>query len=106
MLIVLDNARDVVFRVDLRANRFDYISPSSADVLGYSPSQLSAMGFAASAGHVHPDDRQAFMEKQGLHDFALVLSTDAMRAVWAAPLQSNAVWHPQSPSRCPQASLR
>jgi PAS domain S-box-containing protein len=57
---VLDNSRDLVYRVILKTGRFEYVSPSSEEILGYSPDELKAMNVTEIQALIHPDDLPAF----------------------------------------------
>jgi len=59
---VLDNSRDVVYRFDIQAGRFEYVSPSCAKVVGYSADHFMGLDGQAALEMIHPDDRQAFLE--------------------------------------------
>jgi PAS domain S-box-containing protein len=56
---VLDNSRDLIYRLDLQTGCFEYISPSAETVLDYSPDELMAMDLKTSRAKVHPDDLPA-----------------------------------------------
>jgi PAS domain S-box-containing protein len=67
---VLASSRDVVYRVDIEAGEYEYISPSSEQVLGYTPDELMALTQPdAVRAMIHPDDVPAFRE-------AIARSTD------------------------------
>ena len=53
---VLDNSRDVIHRLSLKTRTWDYVSPASKDLLGYSPDECIALGFDGMTALVHPDD--------------------------------------------------
>jgi PAS domain S-box-containing protein len=53
---VLDHSRDVIYRIDLRSGRFEYISPSVANILGYGTSEFLSQDHMASWDMVHPED--------------------------------------------------
>jgi PAS domain S-box-containing protein len=55
---VLDNSLDVVYRLNLQTNRYEYFSPSCLDVYSYSPEEMMAMSPKESLSHVHPQDLQ------------------------------------------------
>ena len=59
---VLDNTLDMVYRMDLQTGRYDYISPSSKKMLGYTPEEFTALGIEKAAPLVHPDDVDKLME--------------------------------------------
>ncbi len=63
---VLDNSADVIYRYNVRTDRFEYISPSCEAVLGYTPNELMALDSEASLEMVHPDDREAVRAKMAL----------------------------------------
>ena len=53
---VLDDSRDVIYRVNLQTGRYEYISPSAEAVVGYSPAQLTTLDVETALTMVHPDD--------------------------------------------------
>jgi len=59
---VLDNTLDMVYRMDLQTGRYDYISPSSKKMLGYTPEEFTALGIENAAPLVHPDDIDKLIE--------------------------------------------
>ncbi len=58
---VLDGSRDMIYRLDLRTGRYDYVSPSAGTVMGYSPDEIMAMDPQKSIGMLHPDDVDPFL---------------------------------------------
>jgi PAS domain S-box-containing protein len=56
---VLANSRDVIYRYNIQTDRFEYISPSVKEALGYSPEEILAMDGTAVASMIHPDDLPA-----------------------------------------------
>ena len=60
--LLAENARDLIYRVDLvPQRRFGYVSPAATALTGYTPEEHYAdpdLGFKL----VHPDDREALME--------------------------------------------
>jgi len=59
---VLDNSIDMIYRMDLQTGRYDYISPSSKKMLGYTPEEFTALGIEDAALLVHPDDADRLSE--------------------------------------------
>ncbi|MBI3946720.1 MAG: PAS domain S-box protein [Armatimonadetes bacterium] len=59
---VLEGSRDVVYRLDLRTGRFEYISPSCAAVVGYTAAELMALDSEAALAMIHPDDLPVMRE--------------------------------------------
>ncbi len=60
--LILPNSYDVIYTVDLDTDTFEYISPSSERIFGYTPEELHAMGFKKFAACIHPDDYQMIVE--------------------------------------------
>jgi PAS domain S-box-containing protein len=56
---VLENSRDVIYRVNAQTGRYEYISPSVETVVGFSPHELAAMDVETSQAMIHPDDAPA-----------------------------------------------
>ena len=56
---VLDNSLDVVYRLNLQSGRYEYFSPASSAVYGFSPEEMMAMDPRESLARVHPEDRGA-----------------------------------------------
>jgi PAS domain S-box-containing protein len=59
---VLDNSIDMVYRLDLHSGRYDYLSPSSKKLLGYSPEEFIALGPEHAASLIHPDDIERYWQ--------------------------------------------
>ena len=55
----LDSSVDGLYRLDLRTDRFDYISPSMAAMTGVSLEELSRLDGSLAFAAIHPDDRAA-----------------------------------------------
>jgi len=53
---VLDHSHDVVWWGYLDKDTFEYMSPSSKSILGYTPEELKALGYRAQWDLIHPDD--------------------------------------------------
>jgi PAS domain S-box-containing protein len=54
---VLDNSQDIIYRMNVQTGRYEYISPSAENVVGYSPEELMALDTINSINMIHPDDR-------------------------------------------------
>ena len=54
---VLENSLDAAYRRNLRADRYDYISPAIEEILGFTPEEMSAMNLEEVMERIHPDDR-------------------------------------------------
>jgi PAS domain S-box-containing protein len=53
---VLDDSRDVIYRMNLQTGRYEYISPSAESVLGISREELDVLDLHSALARVHPDD--------------------------------------------------
>ncbi len=60
--IILENSFDVIYQADLKKDTFDYVSPSSKKILGYSPEEMMVMGFRKTKYQIHPDDYHRMKE--------------------------------------------
>jgi PAS domain S-box-containing protein len=56
---VLDESRDVIYRLNVQTGRYEYISPAAEAVLGCSVDELMAMDDEAWLAMIHPDDAPA-----------------------------------------------
>ncbi len=56
---VLDNSRDVIYRLNVQTGRYEYISPSAETVVGFSPDELMALDLETALAMIHPDDLPA-----------------------------------------------
>jgi len=59
---VLENSLDMVYRLDLRTGRYDYVSPASERVLGYTPEEFKTLGLDSASLLIHPDDARALAD--------------------------------------------
>ena len=53
---VLDNSRDVIYRLNVQAGSFEYISPAVKDITGFSPDELMAQDTGTALAMIHPED--------------------------------------------------
>lgn len=56
---VLDDSRDVIYRLNVQTGRYEYISPSAKTVMGFSREELAEMEVEWVLMRVHPDDLAA-----------------------------------------------
>ena len=61
--LILQNSYDVIYKAHLNTEKFEYISPSSEMIFGYTPDELHAMGFKKFCGLIHPDDYRVIFER-------------------------------------------
>jgi PAS domain S-box-containing protein len=60
---MLEASRDLIYRVDLETGRYDYISPSCEEVLGYTPDEMTALPASqTAAAMIHPDDLEVYRQ--------------------------------------------
>jgi PAS domain S-box-containing protein len=57
---ILEYSRDVAYKVNLRTNRYEYVSPSIQVACGFAPDTVIAMGLEKIESHVHPDDLERY----------------------------------------------
>ncbi len=57
---VLDVSRDLVYKLNLETRTYDYMSPSCAEMLGFTPAEVTAMGLDEVRNRFHPEDGQRF----------------------------------------------
>jgi PAS domain S-box-containing protein len=57
---ILDSSRDVIVLFNLQNQRYEYVSPSVKDLVGFTPDEFSGMDIKAAIRMVHPDDLPAF----------------------------------------------
>jgi len=53
---LLDNSSDILYQFNLQTRRFEYMSRSIEQILGYCPEDLLAMAPDEYLGLIHPDD--------------------------------------------------
>lgn len=54
---VLENSFDVIYRLNLEEQAYDYMSPSAKKLFGYSLNELAAIGPEKAMSLIHPEDR-------------------------------------------------
>jgi PAS domain S-box-containing protein len=57
---VLDNSQDVIYRINVQTGVYEYVSPSTENIFGYSPDELMALATTDPLTTIHPDDRIKF----------------------------------------------
>jgi PAS domain S-box-containing protein len=53
---VLDDSRDVVYRMNLQTGHYEYVSPSAESIMGFTREELAGLNFEGAVQRVHPDD--------------------------------------------------
>ena len=59
---MLNNVRDAIVLLNLQTGRYDYFSPATLAVYGFTPEEMLAMTSEESIKHLHPDDVQTARE--------------------------------------------
>ena len=59
----LDNSTQVLYRLNFRKNRYDYLSPSNDELTGVPLEEWMSQGPEGVLSHLHPDDAKALKEK-------------------------------------------
>jgi PAS domain S-box-containing protein len=79
--VVLDNSLYMMYQLDLRKGYYEYVSPSSLKVIGYSPQELTFFGLKQMEELIHPEDRERV--KQHLKELmdTKIITTNSMRVV-------------------------
>jgi PAS domain S-box-containing protein len=57
---ILDSSRDVIVLFNLQNQRYEYVSPSVKDLVGFTPDEFSGMDIKTAIRMVHPDDLPNF----------------------------------------------
>lgn len=85
---VLENSRDVIYRLNIQSGLYEYVSPASRQTVGYSPEELMALDVKAAMEMVHPEDipimqeALAHAEKTGLAEAEYRQKTKAGGYIW------------------------
>jgi PAS domain S-box-containing protein len=54
---VLENTRDLLYKLNLQTRQYDYVSPACHEITGFSAEELAAMGPDEIVDRIHPEDR-------------------------------------------------
>ncbi len=60
--VVLENSLDMIYQLNIKTNTYDYVSPSSLKVIGYSPEEILSFGLKKMNSFVHPDDQKVLKD--------------------------------------------
>ena len=61
---IIECSRDIYYKYDLVSDRYEYVSPSSANVSGLTPEEIVEMGNEQILERIHPDDHEVL--EQGI----------------------------------------
>ncbi len=59
----LNSSRHILYRMNVRLGRYDYVSPVMAEFLGCSMDELLDQGWKVIQRHIHPDDWQLMQQQ-------------------------------------------
>jgi PAS domain S-box-containing protein len=71
---VIENSRDVIYRISITSGQYEYISPAAETIVGFSAQELMKLSPDESLAMIHPEDRRTFqkfldrLEKDGVAD--------------------------------------
>ena len=71
---VLENSRDILYKLDMHTGRYEYISPAAARLLGYSPEEFGSKMYEDLKAFMHPEDWARFADR--LERFAPLTPAD------------------------------
>ncbi|MFO7678021.1 MAG: PAS domain S-box protein [Thermoplasmatota archaeon] len=54
--LVLENSIDMIYQINIKKGTYEYVSPSSKKVLGYTPEEIHKFGIAKMIRLIHPDE--------------------------------------------------
>lgn len=54
--VVLENSLDMIYQIDLKKKTFDYISPSSVKIIGYTPKEMNSFTLKNIEDLIDPED--------------------------------------------------
>jgi PAS domain S-box-containing protein len=54
--VVLENSLDMIYQLDIKKETYDYVSPSSIKIIGYSPEEMMSFTRKNIEEFIHPDD--------------------------------------------------
>jgi len=57
---VLEASRDMVYKLNVEARKFEYVSPAVQPLTGFTPQELVGMGFDEVTARIHPQDQPEF----------------------------------------------
>jgi PAS domain S-box-containing protein len=55
-LHLVENSKDALYIIDTKTGEFEYLSPSTTEILGFTPEEIMEMGTEGMDERTHPDD--------------------------------------------------
>lgn len=62
-LHLLENSKDIFYLMNAKTGKFEYVSPSTTEISGFTPEEIREMGMEGISKRVHPDDYQGVEKK-------------------------------------------
>jgi len=56
--VVLENSHDMIYQLNLKTKTYDYVSPSSLKITGYTSDEIIKFGVEKMDALIHPDDKK------------------------------------------------
>ncbi|GAG27836.1 unnamed protein product, partial [marine sediment metagenome] len=57
---ILEASRDMVYKLNVEAHKFEYVSPAVQPLTGFTPQEFVGMGFDEVTARIHPQDQPEF----------------------------------------------
>ncbi|MCK5146950.1 PAS domain S-box protein [bacterium] len=57
---VLENSHDMAYKLNLITGTYEYLSPTSEKLMGFTPDEIIGMGFKEVEKRFHPEDRERY----------------------------------------------
>jgi PAS domain S-box-containing protein len=55
-LNLIENSKDIFYLMNAKTGKFEYVSPSTTEISGFTPEEIREMGMEGISKRVHPDD--------------------------------------------------
>ncbi|MGA2915705.1 MAG: PAS domain S-box protein [Sedimentisphaerales bacterium] len=55
-LRIIENSKDILYLIDAKTGKFEYVSPSTTDIGGFTSQEIIKMGMEGISERTHPDD--------------------------------------------------
>jgi len=79
--VVLENSLDMIYQLNLKKGTYEYVSPFSLKVIGYSPQEMTSFGLEQMEELIHPEDRDQVKQHLRVQIDAQKKPDNAVRAI-------------------------
>jgi len=62
-LHLLENSKDIFYLMNAKTGKFEYVSPATTAISGFTPEEITEMGMEGISKRVHPDDLRTVEKK-------------------------------------------